>query len=139
MTGLIVQPSAGWVHPPGDYDERDEDLSPRQQRYLVRMRERMELQRVLGILVYGTVVLPLPGEGALGPARDHEGRVLMWSLWAPHRRVLIDVFRRLPPQEELNARMAFTRAHDLRYATVEPGFELTAKSVKEWLDGRGRT
>lgn len=117
-------------------DELDETLSRRDVQRIARVGVRSDLQRVLGALVVNTTMLPRVNGTMLAAARDHDGRVLSWSVWAPHRAVLIDVFRkRMPPQSELDARTAFAERHALRYAIVEPGKQLTAKSVKEWLDG----
>ncbi len=136
MTGLIVRPEAGWIASPRADDEREEQPSRHELARFALARERSELQRVLGVLFVNTTLLPTVNGGFLGPAKDHEGRVLRWSVWAPHRRVLIDAFPRgLPAQQELDARRVFADANDLRYAIVERGKKLTAKSVKEWLDG----
>jgi hypothetical protein len=131
----VVRPQAMWVRPRPD-DDQDDTLTRRDMRRLRIVTRRSELQRVLGALVVNTTMLPLAdGKRDIGPARDRDGRVLSWSMWAPHQAALIDVFRRMPPQAELDARTAFAERHALRYAIVEPGKQLTAKSVKEWLDG----
>jgi len=134
MTGLEVVPQGAWLRPRWDED-RDEGLSRRDLRRQAQATSRRELQAVLGVLVVNTTILSVVGGGFIGPARDDDGRVLVWSIWAPHRRVLIDVFRRTtPPMAEMAARKRFAAAHELRYAIVEPGRQLTAKSVKEWID-----
>lgn len=130
----VSRPQAMWVRPRAD--DEDDTLTRRDTRRLRIVSQRSELQKVLGALVVNTTMLPLADGTMIGPARDHDGRVLSWSMWAPHRAALIDVFRkRMPPQAELDARTAFAEENALRYAIVEPGKQLTAKSVKEWLDG----
>jgi hypothetical protein len=134
MTGIQVTPQATWMRPRPD-DDRDDELTRRDVRRLALVTQRRDLQKVLGAIVVNTTMLLIIDGGVLGPARDQEGRELSWSVWAPHRGVLIDVFRRMPIQAELDARKTFAHVNDLRYAIVEPGKKLTAKSVKEWLDG----
>ena len=131
-------PNAGWVQraPHGADDYIDEDLTAREYRRFSTMQRRRDLQGVLGTLSVNTTILARPGGGVIGPARDREGRVLRWSLWAPQRGVLIDDFTRVPPsQAERDDRTAFAGTHGLQYAVVERGSLLTAKAVKEWLDG----
>lgn len=131
MTGLI--PSAAWVRPPAPVE--DETPSRLDLRRVAVVDERLALQRVLGALFVNTTLLPEVEGKTIGPAR-YEGQALRWSIWAPHRRVLIDNFtRQTPPKAEVEARIAFAGTHDIRYAVVERGRRLTAQSVKEWLDG----
>lgn len=134
MTGLEVVPQAAWLRPRWDED-RDDGLTRRDLARQARATQRRELQAILGTLVVNTTILSVIGGGFFGPARDDDGRALVWSIWAPHRGVLIDVFRRvMPSMDEMAARKRFAEKHDLRYAIVEPGRQLTAKSVKEWID-----
>ncbi len=135
MTGYI-QPKAGCVQPVVS-DDLDEEPSRRDVARMKRVRERTELQEVLGVLFINTTLLPLVGGGFLGPARDRNGDVLRWALWAPHRAVLIDSFARIePPKEEKEDRQAFAEANGLIYAAVGRDMVLTAKSAKELLDER---
>jgi hypothetical protein len=120
---------------------QDDDEGARGQRLveavLRRQQERRDLQALLGAPLYTrTTMLPLIGGGVIGPAVDRDRRVLRWGLWAPHRRVLLDVFRRtLPPTTELEDRAAFAEAQGLRYALVRPGMRLTVESLRAWLEG----
>lgn len=124
-----LMPFATALRPAPAEIDRDEPLSRRDHARLLRHRERNELQNVLGTIFLNTTMLPI-GTSSLAPARDEYGRVLRWTLWAPQRRVLIDV---MPRTAEIEMRQAFADAHNLRYAIVEAGRRLTAKSVKEWL------
>lgn len=130
----------GWVRPALVDDEAEFDApSPRERARLARLKEHEELQRLLGVLIMSTTLLPLPSEGrVLGPARDRDGRALRWSLWAPARRVLIDICRvsRFSDAEEQD-RMAFAKTNELRYAIVEPGRRLTPRSILAWLSPEG--
>ncbi len=132
----VVEPRRVWglARPPQDDD--DEARAARLVAVLARrQQERRELLTLLGAPVYARVtVLPLVGGGALGPARGPDGHVLVWGLWSPHRRALIDVFRRvLPAAPELEARAAWATAQQLRYALVRPGTTLTTESLRAWL------
>jgi hypothetical protein len=133
----LSTPSAGWVRRvPLNADYVDEELTRRDILKMSRLHDRVELQRVLGALSLNTTILARLGGGVIGPAIDRHGRVLLWSVWAPQRGVLIDDFTRVPPsQEERDDRTRFASENGLRYAVIERGYTLTAKSVKEWLDG----
>ncbi len=115
----------------------DDDLSERAERLLeARRAERAAWTALLGLPLYlSTTVLPQIGGGQLGPLTTSDGRTLRWGLWAPHRRVLLDLFpRKLPSEDELEQRAAFASAHGLRYGVVPPGRQLTVRSIKEWLE-----
>lgn len=135
-TGLRIRPQAGWAYraPMADDETADEI---RGERLVARLRARLDGRRqlvaLLGMIYRDTTMLPVLGGGVLGPARTPEGRDMKWYLWSPSRRVLIDVFRRMPPDAELHARDAFARAHEIRYAVVPPDRQLTVKSLTEWL------
>ncbi len=101
-----------------------------------RMRaERREWDELLGQPVFrSTTFLPLVGGGALGPVADREGRVIKWGLWAPHRRLLVDLFPvTLPPDYELEDRARFAETNGLIYAVVQPGERLSVARVREVL------
>lgn len=132
----VVDPRRAWglAPPPTDDDDaRGARVAAALER---RQRERRELLALLGAPVYArATVLPLLGGGSLGPARGPDGHVLVWGLWSPHRRALIDVFpRRLPAAAELEARAAWAAAQGLRYALVQPGRTLTTESLRAWLN-----
>lgn len=101
---------------------------------LAQWEHRQHLRRILGTPFFQSVTdLPLPGGGTLGPLYV-DGRPVSWTLWAPHRRVLVDDFRRgVPPQGELDARAAFATTYGLRYGMIEPGRRLTLNALEEWV------
>lgn len=106
-------------------------------RLLARQKRNQQLLALFGAPVYmDTTILPMTdGKPHLGPAYS-DGHELMWSLWAPHRRALISIFRRAMPQEdELKARIAFAEEHALKYAVVQPGWKVTLDHLKSWLGG----
>jgi hypothetical protein len=135
-SGLLVEPRAGWARPTLTVNDDADDA--RSERLAARMRARwtarQQLVALLGQVYRDTTMLPLPGGGVLGPARTAEGVVLKWWLWAPSRRVLIDVFRRPPPMADLQARDAFARAEGLRYGVVMPDRRFTVETLKAWLE-----
>ncbi len=129
-TGLLVTRSGMAARPRSeDVDDRP---SPRLAARLERQRRWQQVVALLGVVYVDTVSLPL--DGRYLTARDRCGRQLRWRLWAPVKRVLIDVYtRQLPSADELEDRQAFARANGLRYALVEPGRALTLDALKEWL------
>ncbi len=150
LNDYVVKPAGGWVLPQGDPDYEDDDRLGAKLLQLVEQRhaQRRELFALLGTPLYAkTTLLPLPAATAwwqqkdvLGPAYTRNGTVLKWGLWAPHKRVLIDLFPRgLPPTEECEDRARFATEHRLHYAVVKPGFHLTPDSLREWLEKEGVT
>lgn len=138
-TGLLTTaPMAGWVRPGALPGMNEDDDDARAERLAARLRARLtgrqQLVSLLGLVYRDTTMLPLPGGGVLGPARNHEGVVMKWWLWAPAKRVLIDVFRRTPPMADLQAREAFARAHGLRYGVVMPDRRFTIETLTAWLN-----
>jgi len=97
-------------------------------RQLAAVSHERALQGALGAPIL-TACTTLPGpHGTAYPVAKHPttGIPFVWSLWAPHRKLLIDNFSQgLPEPEELTARAAYAATHGLRYAIVEPGFTLT--------------
>ena len=117
-------------------EERDEQPTREEFAAFAKAAFRRDLTEVLGIVYATTTMLPLHDEvnTMLGPARDRDGRELRWTLWAPRHRRLIDIYRRrLPVQAELEDRVAFAKAHGLRYGIVEPGQRLNIALLKEWI------
>lgn len=139
IDGREVQPKGGV---PGriafDVELERDDRLPRSVSHVLAYRKfHRELQAVLGVVHGQTILLPRIGQPPLGPAYDRDGHPLRWSLWAPHRALLIDVFaRRLPRQAELEDRAAFAETHALKYAIVEPSQQLNMTQLAEWLDER---
>jgi hypothetical protein len=133
-SGLIrMRPLAGLVgrEAPEDDDER---MSPSVARRLALVARQRELTAALGTCVLGTTMLLRSDGPALGPAKGRDGRTFRWSIWAPAKRLLVDVFQRaLPPAEELEDRRAFADAHGLLYAVVEPGQRLSLDRLREWM------
>lgn len=137
-TGLVIEPRAGWLHrpvPDGNDDADDLRADRLVARLQARLAARREFTGLLGLTFRDTTMLPLHGGGSLGPARTVDGYPMKWWLWAPSRKVLIDVFvKRLPPESELRAREAFATEHGLRYAVVPPDRRLTPAVLKAWLE-----
>lgn len=142
-SGIVtVRPMAGWL---GMHHPQAEELAELTgdrptQKDLIRIKRseyRKELISILGMVMTNcTVLQQLNDKPLLGPAQDRHGRVLRWSMWSPHRRLLIDVFHgKLPPPEELEDRQAFATAHDLKYGLVAPGERLELDLLKEWING----
>jgi len=109
--------------------------SPVHARLLSKIRKERAMREVLGSPYFRFItVLPVVGGGALGPVFGPDGRVLVWSIWAPHRRALLDIFpSRAPSQDELDARAEFAQTHRLKYGVVQPGWQLTIDNLKEWV------
>jgi len=93
-----------------------------------------ELAQVLGAPLYvDTNFFPVIGGGQLC-ACVFKGQKLMFSLWAPHRRVLLDIFPALLPESaEMDAREAFAQAQQVRYFVTPPGYTLSIDDVREAL------
>ncbi len=128
-----MSPSAGRAG--GSLGEAGERLSRAVAVVMARREAAKQLCALLGGSVYEhTFVLPRIGAPQIGPAKDRYGRDLRWSLWAPRRGVLIDIFRRAkPPLEELQDREAFALAHGLMWLVVAPGERLSLERVAELL------
>ena len=136
-------PAAGWASQPavgrGATESEVDAATVRATALVERQRAaRAEWEDVLGYPVWrDTTVLRTPDGGALEPARDREGRLLKWSFWAPHRRLLLDVFvNALPSATELEDRAVYAAAHDVRYAVVQPGERLELARVRELIEGK---
>jgi hypothetical protein len=132
IAGQLAQISARYDDAGLDDPERTENQRAR----LLSFLERQKIMReVLGTPFFrDTTVLPLVGGGKLGPVPGPDGQELRWSLWSPHRRLLVDIFpRSLPDDDEMDTRMSFVKEHGLRYGVVAPGYRLTTDALKEWL------
>src|SRR5215471_12426534 len=121
---------------PQDY--LDEDATPGARRMIGHIENRRELTAILGVPVYlDTFALPL-GTRMIEPFRWGES-LRLWSLWAPHRRLLIDIFTRaLPSDDELDAKDAFAREHGLDYYYIAPGHVLDFDTLRTLLAQRER-
>jgi hypothetical protein len=94
-----------------------------------------EMTALLGTVMRETTILTRPGLPHI-VAYDRRGAPLRWSLWSPHKLLLIDVYRvQLPPVPELEDRDKFAREHNFRYGLVEPGKRLTIESLRAWING----
>lgn len=131
--GQWVSPAAG--RPGFGLGEAEERISRAVATVMARQEAAKQLRDLLGGSVYEyTFVLPRIGAPQLGPAKDRYGRDLRWSLWAPRRGVLIDIFRRVkPPLEELQDREAFAAEHGLLWLVVAPGERLSLERVAELI------
>jgi len=139
-SGVLIHPAAGWVRGFMPSDDEPEEMFTRVQQWRLQRRQQLlAFQEVLGLMIGNTILLPHPSAPTLGPAVGRDGGLLRWSIWAPHRHVLIDIFRRkLPAPSELEDRAAFAQGHGLRYGIVEPGRRLSLVALTEWLTSSGK-
>lgn len=104
-----------------------EEREPRRRATIAAVAKRRALVDVLGAPVFLDVTdLPRAGGGGHGRL-VHRGAVMVWSLWAPHRNLLLDVWsREMPPDDELRAREAWADERQIKYRYVPPdrGLEL---------------
>lgn len=140
-----VQPAArGYVGPgaldpaylPRGLGGRDPaDFPSRVTRLLMQKHAAaQELVQVLGAPLYmDTNFFPVVGGGQLDTC-TFKGRKMMFSLWAPHRRLLLDIFpATLPESAEMEAREAFAGAQRVRYLITPPGYTLSIDDLREAL------
>ena len=138
-----VSPAAGWANQPfvgpGATEAEVDAATVRALSMAEAHRQRkLEWERLLGAPVFmATTILPNTQGGSFGPAKNRAGRDLRWWLWAPHRRLLIDVFEAmLPPADELQVRAEFAQAHGLQYAIVQPGERLSLTRLREVIEAK---
>jgi len=136
VTGFqpLPPPAAGWAKGPRK-DQDDEPIDKKTAWRIERQAAVREIQALLGVVMKDTTVLIRPGSTSL-TAYDRHGHQLTWSLWAPYKSVIVDIFRRsLPSNGELEDRHQFAQEHNLRYGIVEPGKRLTIDALRSWLNG----
>lgn len=116
---------------PGGIDRED----PIKPRLLKTLKTQQDLHSLLGApVLFDTTILVLPGGGWTGECY-FEGKKVSWSIWAPHKRLVVDIFsKHLPPQEELKHKDAFCTQHSIRYLVVPPEHEFGLDDLKEALD-----
>lgn len=133
MSGLIQLPMSSPMLV--DQGERDERPSYRELLMLRRLERRRELLNILGIVYLGASMLPKQGGGQpFGPVLMPNGDILRWSMWAPAKNILIDIFSTaLPKSDELDRRHAFAAEHGLNYGIVTPGERLSLERLREEL------
>lgn len=137
----LFPPSAQWsrrgtgdqfYHPAVSPDGDRED--PVRGRLIDRVISQRALRDILGICFFDTNILIGIGAEWIGPCWFN-GKKLSFSIWAPQRRVLVDIFQRQThPEDEMLARDAFARAHDIRYMIVPPGHSFGLEDLKQALD-----
>lgn len=133
-TGLITYPTPAAYAARGNLLDRDERMSSSELRLINAVKRRREMLNALGIVYMGASILPLQGGGTIGPLKHPNGDVLRWSLWAPAKKVLIDIFTTsMPPDAELELRRKFADEHALIYGVVAPGERLSLDKIKESL------
>lgn len=138
-------PGGGWIGSTLDrsasrpFDYMDEMEDRRTSRLKARIENRRALIALLGAPVFlDTYALPLIGGATLEPFVYRHAPAL-WSLWAPHRRLLIDIFTaELPSSEELDAKDGFAREHGLDYFYIAPGHVLDFDELRALLTARER-
>lgn len=139
MLGALPAPAARWVGSTLDPTylsarsdgERPDD--PPKRRLLARIQAQQDLIAVLGAPVLMNTNI-LVHNGRILPRCRYQGTPLTFSVWAPHRRLLLDIFPdTLPSEGELQAREAFATQHGLRYAVTPPGYALSIDDLRAAL------
>src|SRR5262245_52161434 len=136
-------PQGGWLGsmygPRQPYDYLDEEASPGARRMIGHIENRRVLIEILGAPIYlDTYTLPRSAGVVIEPFRWQEAARL-WSLWAPHKDLVLDIFTRaLPSSEELDAKDAFAREHGLDYYYIPPGHVLDFDALRALLAQRER-
>lgn len=126
-------PSARWVsHGPWQRQGIDQ-VDPVRHRLLARLGQQQALREILGTYIFDTNIL-IGAHGEWIGECWYGTKKLSFSLWAPHKRILADIFpKELPDEDELLARDAFAAAHRLRYLVVPPGHTFGIEELKEIL------
>lgn len=137
---LDVRPQGGWIGsmlgPTRPEDYLDEDASPRERRMIGHIENRRALIDILGAPVYLDTYVLNDGPETL-PMFRWDGAPRLWSLWAPQRALLIDIFTRaLPSDDELDAKDAYARAHGCDYYYIAPGHILDFEALRALLRER---
>ena len=128
---------ARMVHAANGDDYPDEIAHGAVARLLKRRDDARRLIDLFGhpTYMYTTTLPQVDGQPTLGPLYGEDGQELRWTLWAPHRRALIDVFRRgLPSRFDMELRANFATRHSIRYAAVQPGWVVTFDDIRLWLE-----
>ena len=131
LEGSIVDP-AYLPAPPEGGDPVDVPT-----RSFLRAKQRIDAQQemiqVLGPYYVNVNFFPTMGGGLIDGLWFH-GERLFFSLWAPCRKLLVDIFTTtMPSDEERAAREAFAEQHGLRYAFTPPGYVLSIDDLKQAL------
>lgn len=122
------QPKARWADTGGD-DKPNRFLT----RMISAITRNKDMTNLLGTVMVNTDVLLAPNNEWIGQCRVN-GKTVKWSLWAPHKRMLIDIFpRALPPDAEILEKDAFARSHGIRYLLVPPGRVFGLEDLKTVL------
>jgi hypothetical protein len=101
-------------------------------RTIARISREREMTSLIGMIVLNADVLTTPN-AFIGPCKVN-GKIVSWSLWAPHKRLLVDVFKKeLPTDDEIMAKSEFAEKHRLRYAIVPPGRTFGLDDLKQLL------
>jgi hypothetical protein len=102
--------------------------------WLARRENQRLLHEILGAPVFFDTTLFLAPHGEWIGECFLGTRKLMWSIWAPHKRVAIDIFpRQTPPPEELEHKEAFCAAHGIRYLVVPPTHSFDLEDLRAAL------
>jgi hypothetical protein len=113
----------------------DEDKDDRENlRMLARLKQQRAIHELLGApVLFDTTTLIAPHGEWIGECKVG-GRKVTWSMWAPHKRMLLDIFpKALPPREELEGKEAFCTSHNIRYLVVPPTHSLDLEDLREAL------
>ncbi len=117
-------------------DAQGDPVDPPRGRLMARIAAQQALLALLGVPVYMNVTYLLAPHGKFLGEFRYKGAPVKWSIWAPHRALLLDIFPRdLPPEEELQARDQFARERGLRYVVTPPGYTLSLEDLRTLLEG----
>lgn len=131
----------GWIGSVRDprsepLDYLDEDATPGARRMIGHIENQRALIEILGAPIY-LDTFDLPDGPETLPRFRWDGAPRLWSLWAPQRALLIDIFTRaLPSEAELDAKDDYARAHGCDYFYIAPGHILDFDSLRALLRER---
>jgi len=105
-------------------------------RIRARLRSERALMEILGAPVYKdtTILIAKHGEWIGECVVDRAKQT--WSLWAPHRRLAVDIFPKdkdVPALHILEAKKNFADEHKFKYVIVPPGHGFSFDDVNELI------
>lgn len=131
-TGSVLDPA----YLPSRMDAQGDPVDPPRTRLLARIAAQRALLDILGVPVYMNVTYLLAPHGRFLGEFRYGGNPVKWSVWAPHRALLLDIFpSTLPDDDELRAREGFAQEHGLRYLVTPPGYTLSLDDLRGALAG----
>lgn len=127
--GSVLDPA--YLPPRADGLDKEDPAKPRM---LARLKQQRAMQEILGIpVMFDTTILIAPHGEWIGECTFGKNKV-RWSIWAPHRRTVVDIFpKTMPEPQELEARQAFCTQHRLRYLVVPPMHTFDLEDLRDAL------